>query len=159
GPYDSRPWMADRPWKGEDGMNVKSVGLCALVLTLFGVSAVRGDDPPPPEKIGMPSPTPPSSEPSAPPPAAEPSVPAPPPGVAPRLSDWILGPRCDCCGPLGAKSLGYELYLRNGVSLPFGSGPLAKDLDPGWVIHGGSRLLFFDPGQDAAWTIDLGVRN
>src|SRR5262249_15259775 len=45
------------------------------------------------------------------------------------------------------------------ISFPFGSGPLAKDLDPGWVIQGGARVLIFDATKLGAWTVDLGIGN
>jgi hypothetical protein len=145
---------ANRSWKGEDGMNVKHVGLCALVLTLLGVSAVRAEDSPPamtstPYAASTSEVTPQGDMPSR---STEPHS-------VPQLSQWILGPTCECCGPLGGNTLGYEIYLRTGLSLPFGSGVLAKDLDPGWVVHGGARVLFFNPSQTSAWTVDFGVMN
>jgi hypothetical protein len=141
---------------GEDGMNLKHVGLCALVVIVSSANAVPAQETPSatmdsPYKAGM-AMTPVSE---VPPPAAPPAE----PGPVPQLSQYILGPQCDCCGPLGGNTIGYEIYLRNGVSLPFGPGPLAKDLDPGWVLQGGARVLFINPPHTAAWTVDLGIVN
>src|SRR5262249_31082388 len=139
--------------KGEDGMNVKHIGLCALVVTMLGASAVRAEDPLPTPSYGQVKPIQYGSD-------DAPVLPADAaPSPMPQVSRWITGPGCDCCGPFGGNTLGYEIYLRNGVSLPFGNGPLAKDLDPGWVVQGGARLLIFNPTKLAAWTVDLSVSN
>jgi hypothetical protein len=133
-------------------MNVKHVGLLAMVVTMLGASAVRAEGPPAEAGQGVVHPitygadTPPA-----------PSEPGPSP--TPQVSRWIAGPTCDCCGPFTGKTIGYEIYLRSGVSVPFGSGPIAKDLDPGWTIQGGARVLFFNPSKLAAWTVDLSVSN
>jgi hypothetical protein len=156
-------------------MNGKHIGLCALVVSVLGACAVRAEDPPRGPGISMVQPVQYGGERMAPPtpyggesmarpisyggePLSPPAADAGPHPV-PQLSRWITGPGCDCCGPLGGRALGYEIYLRNGISLPFGSGPLAKDLDPGWVIEGGARVLFFEPNKLAAWTVDLGIVN
>jgi hypothetical protein len=134
-------------------MNVKHVGLCAMVVTMLGASAVRAEDPPTEPGQGIVQPiTYNSDAPVPPPPDAGPSP-------LPLLSRWITGPQCDCCGPFSGKTIGYEVYLRNGVSLPFGGSVVAKDLDPGWVIQGGARVLFFNPTKLAAWTVDLSISN
>jgi hypothetical protein len=138
-------------------MNVKHVGLCALVVTWLGASAVRAEDPPavPGENVVQPvqyrdvETMPPPQE------VGAESGPAP----VPQLSRWMTGPGYDCCGPFTGRTLGYEVYLRNGVSLPFGNGVIARDLDPGWVIQGGARVLIFNPSKLAAWTADLSVSN
>lgn len=143
-------------------MNVKRVSLYALVLTLLGMSAVRGQAPPAQYEPIRPPGVAFGGEAAPPPTPVPPSAPPPPGGPmpVPRLSDYILGTRPDCCGPIGSCGpIGYEVYLRNGLNLPFGSGPLAKSLDPGWVIQGGGRVLFFNLEQDAAWTIDLSISN
>lgn len=133
-------------------MNVKHIGLCALVATMLGASAVRAEDPPPVPGDSLVKPIQYGGD--APPLPAE----AGPPPV-PQLSRWITGPACDCCGPFGGNTIGYEIYLRNGISLPFGSSQLARDLDPGWMIQGGARVLIFNPNKLAAWTVDLGIGN
>jgi hypothetical protein len=134
-------------------MNVKHVGLCAMVVIMLGVSAVRAEDPPmdPGQRVVRPITY--GGDPTPPPPSET------GPSPIPQVSKWITGPECDCCGPFGGKTLGYEVYLRSGVSLPFGSSVLAKDLDPGWTIQGGARLLIFNPTKLAAWTVDLSVSN
>ncbi len=52
-----------------------------------------------------------------------------------------------------------ELYARTGASLPVGGAVFGHVLETGWVIEGGGRSLFFNPAQDAAWTVDLSVSN
>jgi hypothetical protein len=137
-------------------MSGKHFGLWALVVAFVGTSAVRAEDPPPVPGEPLVQPTQYAGDggalPAPPPPPAEPAP-------VPQLSRWITGPACDCCGPFGQRTLGYEVYLRNGVSLPFGGGVLAKDLDVGWAIQGGARVLIFDQPKLAAWTVDLGVTN
>jgi hypothetical protein len=49
--------------------------------------------------------------------------------------------------------------VRNGASLPFGGGPLARSLDVGWDIQAGMRSLFFNSSMDAAWTADASISN
>jgi hypothetical protein len=134
-------------------MNVKHVGLCALVVTWLGASAVRAEDPPaePGENLVQPVQY---SDATTPPPPSEAG-----PSPMPHLSRWITGPASDCCGPFTGRTIGYEIYLRSGISLPFGNGVIAKDLDPGWVIQGGARVLIFNPSKLAAWTADLSVSN
>ena len=133
-------------------MNVKHIGLCALVVTLLGATAVRAQEP-----LAAPGPYPAEPFVQGAPPVTGPVDASPSP--VPQLSRWITGPPGDCCGPFGGKTIGYEIYLRNGVSIPFGNGVLARDLDVGWVIQGGARVLFFNPAKLAAWTVDLSVSN
>jgi hypothetical protein len=140
-------------------MNVKRVGLCALFLALGGVSAVHAQRfAAPSDGVPM-SPTLPTEMAPTPAPLSGNPTPVPAPAPTGRLSDWIIGTKPECCGPFGEKTLSYEIYLRNGLNIPFGGGALAKSLDPGWEIQAGARLLFFNAPQDAAWTVDLGVRN
>ena len=94
----------------------------------------------------------------SPPPAAVPAVALDGPAVPPAPEFCQNGSGCQ--GPVGGNGpIGWETYLRSGVSLPFGGGPLARALDPGWVIQGGARSLFFNSAQDAAWTADFSVSN
>jgi hypothetical protein len=136
-------------------MKWKHVGACALIVSMLGASAVRAEDPPAAPGEGVVQPVQYSSGDAAPAPVMADAGPPP----VPQVSRWIAGPTCDCCGPFTGRTIGYEIYLRNGVSLPFGAGPIAKDLDPGWVVQGGARVLFFDPSKLGAWTIDLSVSN
>ncbi len=79
---------------------------------------------------------------------------------SPGLSQWIVGTDPDCCGPIGNHTpLMTELYLRSGLSFPFGGGQLERALDTGWAIEGGGRALLFNDRGDAAWTLDLGLLN
>jgi hypothetical protein len=45
------------------------------------------------------------------------------------------------------------------MTFPLGPGLLGNSLNPGWIIEGGGRVLFFNPQVDAAWTVDLGLSN
>jgi hypothetical protein len=64
-------------------------------------------------------------------------------------------PDANCCGPTGIEGpVGQEIYMRTGLSLPFGESVLAKALNPGINITGGGRSLFFDPTGTAAWVVD-----
>ena len=62
-----------------------------------------------------------------------------------------------CCGPLGGGHVAYDLYVRTGPNLVFGNGPFTERLNTGWIIAGGGRSLFFNPTNDAAWVVDLGL--
>jgi hypothetical protein len=77
-----------------------------------------------------------------------------------NVSDWLAYPRSAncCCSKGGDGPIDAEIYLRGGVSVPFG-GRYAQGLKPGWVIDGGLRTLFFNPVQDAAWVVETGVSN
>src|SRR5437899_3111572 len=88
-----------RPWKGEDGMNAKRACLVALVMALTGVGAARAQQNGAGLNGSAPAPAP------LPAPAPEPGpVDAPmPPPTGPRLSDYILGSKPDCCGPIGGS--------------------------------------------------------
>jgi len=92
----------------------------------------------------------------------DPLVPVPSQARTTSLSPWILGANSHadgCCGPQGANgSIGYEIYLRNGVSVTYGSG-FARDLNVGWTIQGGARALLFDTTEDVAWVVDFGITN
>jgi hypothetical protein len=76
-------------------------------------------------------------------------------------SEWIVYPRPPgSAGPMGANGLiGWELYLRNGVSIPVGGNYFGRVLDAGWDIEGGGRSLFYNPAGDAAWAVELGLGN
>jgi hypothetical protein len=63
-----------------------------------------------------------------------------------------------CCGPLGGDGrIGTEVYVNNGVSIPFGAGDFVHRLELGWMVDAGGRTLFFNQSHDAAWVADLGV--
>jgi hypothetical protein len=138
-------------------MNAKRTCLVALVMTLAGVGAARaqqyesgpyGDPTAPPAAFPAPAPKP-----------GQVDAPVAPP-TGPRLSDYILGTTPDCCGPVGGNGpISLEPYLRLGVSAMLPTNFLSKNLETGWIIDGGGRTLFFNPEGDAAWTVDLGIRN
>jgi hypothetical protein len=96
--------------------------------------------------------------------SAAPGAPAPqrpggPEQVAPGLTDYLTYLRpAGCCGPIGGDGpIGFEIFVRPGVSFPTGGSFLARVLDPGFMIQGGARTLFFTPRHDLAWTIELGI--
>jgi hypothetical protein len=135
-------------------MNAKRACLVALVMTLAGASAARAQYGPPATgnsgalpSAALPAPGP---EPSA------ADAPVPPP-TGPRLSDYILGTRPDCCGPVGGNGpISTELYVRWGPSVNLQTGFLSKVLETGWEVQAGGRVLFFNPQADAAWTLEVG---
>ena len=68
-------------------------------------------------------------------------------------------PSGGCCGPVGLNGpVTYEGYIRTGPAIVSGGGELKSLLKAGgWNVQGGARTLFFNPANDAAWAIDLGV--
>jgi hypothetical protein len=81
-------------------------------------------------------------------------VPAGPPG----LSNYIMGYRPDCCGPVGGNGpILYELYARTGPSLPIEGAIFGHVLETGWAFQGGARSMLFNPEMNRAWAIDLGI--
>jgi hypothetical protein len=166
-------------------MSAKSVFAAALVVTALGIRAARGQTP----AAGPISPTsastpltltyqkeagPGTDAEMLPPPApvksellpAVATLPADPASAAPaavplhKLSDYITYQRPECCGPVGPDGpVKYELYMRVGPALPVEGAIFGHVLETGWMIEGGGRTLFFNPQQDAAWAVDLGVSN
>src|SRR5438552_18503709 len=121
---------------------------CALVLAVLGVGTLRAQapsEPLPPVTIDpyrLPEPG-----------AAQGASPEPEPG---RLSSWITYPRAGCCGPVGRDGpIMVELFTRTGVELPAEGAIFGHVLQPGWVIEGGGRSIFFNPDLDRAWDVDL----
>jgi hypothetical protein len=92
-----------------------------------------------------------------PPPSQVPAVNAGlPPGSVP--DPWITYDRPGCCGPMGGNGpIGYEGYVRTGVSIPMGNNLVQESLNPGWQVTGGARSLFFNRATTAAWTADTGL--
>jgi hypothetical protein len=140
-------------------MNAKRACLVALVITLAGVSAARAQRPSgsgPSAGTGLLPPVSPVPSAEQRPAEAPPLVPAGPP----RLSDYILGTKPDCCGPLGGDgSISTELYLRWGPSFVLPGGFFGHTLETGWEVQGGGRALFFNTENDAAWTADFSISN
>jgi hypothetical protein len=52
-----------------------------------------------------------------------------------------------------------ETYVRTGASLPIEGAYFGHTLETGWMVQGGARVLFFDPPQENAWTVDFSVSN
>jgi hypothetical protein len=88
-------------------------------------------------------------------------VPGQDPEALPRpgLSDWITYNRNGCCsGPVGnASPLMHELFLRSGIAVPLPNTITGKNLNAGWEIGGGGRLMIFNPQMDAAWFGEVGM--
>lgn len=135
-------------------MNAKVAKLLVLAFSLLGLGTARAQ-----ESTTQGATTPAFTPPIAPTPSsAQASTPAPQDGMPPQLSNWITYTRPDCCGPIGGNGpITYDLYLRTGPVLPFGSGLLGRTLQAGWDVDGGGRTLFYNVPQDAAWFVDLGV--
>jgi hypothetical protein len=125
-------------------MSAKTVFTCALVLSLAGFQAVRGQAP-----AGT------GGGPYAPPGGIPVTVPLGPnepmPEVQiPALSSWILNPY----GPIRS-----EFFVRGGFDMPVGGGKFTDTLSNGWTIAGGIRTMFYNTAGDAAWAFELGVLN
>lgn len=87
-------------------------------------------------------------------------VPPPEGRTTPYLSDWINYTQPDCCKPAGCNGpISWELYLRNGASIPIGGGVFGDVLEAGWEVSGGGRALLYNTEQTKAWAIDLGINN
>lgn len=134
-------------------MSHKTVLSGAWMLTLVAVCAVRAGDPAPTESL--------------PPPAGletqqvQMATPTPLPSVldpAPGLSQYITYHQPDCCGPIGGCGpIGMELYARTGATVPVFGDKLGHRLEPGVMVEGGGRSLFYDASDLAAWAIDLSL--
>src|SRR5260370_3308024 len=94
--------------KVEERMSTRMIFASALVLVMTSAAARAQELLPAPLTL----------EPAkAAAPAADmtPASPPPPPG----LSHWITYTNPDCCGPVGGNGpIGYEVFLRGGLSLP-----------------------------------------
>jgi hypothetical protein len=136
-------------------MNVKRVGLGALVLSFIALGAAQGQVP---NKVTADLDPTLRDQPMPPP-----DLPAPvPPGAfaAPGLSNWITYQRPGCCGSMGGDGpVQAETYVRAGASLPIEGAYFGHTLETGWLVQGGARALFFDPPQESAWTVDFSVSN
>ncbi len=75
------------------------------------------------------------------------------------LSGWITYHRPCCTGELGGNLIASELFLRSGVSAPYAGRNMGDDLQAGWLIQGGARVLFFNQDVDRAWTVEASVGN
>lgn len=72
-------------------------------------------------------------------------------------SRWITptGYLCDDDGV--SPPIGSEFYLFSGASFPFGDQYHGSALQPGFVIGGGLRTLFFNNTMDRAWVVDASI--
>jgi hypothetical protein len=131
-------------------MSVKSICACALVLMLVGVAGAQDKYAPAPGAIKDPAET--VLETNGAPPVASVGAPG-------RLSQYLTYVTPDCCGPLGGRVIGSELYFRLGASAPIEGGFFQQTLRTGWDLGGGGRMLLFNQPADAAWVLDLGFSN
>ena len=129
-------------------MSVKSVCPCVLVLMLVGVSSAQE----PYSSAQPPSPAEAAAGPNG-------AAPAGLVGAPGRLSSYLTYYKPDCCGPLGGRTIGSELYFRTGGSVPIEGAFFDETLKAGWYVGGGARLLLFNESADAGWALDLGVSN
>jgi hypothetical protein len=140
-------------------MSFKRIYLGGLMLAVLGALPLRAQEPPLSGDRAMQSP-PVTVDPYRlpPPTSGEGESPAPPePG---KLSSWLVYPRLNCCGPMGRDGpIMVELFLRNGVELPVEGAIFGHVLQPGWIIEGGGRSIFFNAALDGAWDIDLSIGN
>jgi hypothetical protein len=146
-------------------MSAKAIVTGALLLAVLGGWSARaaGQTPEPsgqiPEKLpsqAVAAPTSPIGD-VIPNPSQIPAMQAGlPPGSVP--DPWMTYERPGCCGPLGANGpIGYEGYVRTGVSIPAGNNVLQESLNPGWQVSGGARTLLFNKATTGAWTADMGL--
>ncbi|MFO0843500.1 MAG: hypothetical protein U0797_14045 [Gemmataceae bacterium] len=78
-----------------------------------------------------------------------------PPGITDYLGYLRPG---GCCGPVGGSGpINFEIVFRPGVSFPMGGSVPGNVMDPGFMIQGGLRTLFFNPAKDLAWTVEVGL--
>jgi hypothetical protein len=168
----------------EEFMSAKIGWTAALVMAVLGVMQARAQDALPPASMpvstGLIAPKPeiipapaglnaaqPEEIPTQ--PQVDPTDGTQPNGVPPAgsngdlprrgLSDWITYNRNGCCsGPVGNHlPLMHELFLRSGVSAPLPNTIVGKNLNAGWEIEGGGRLLLFNPAGDKAWVAEAGL--
>ncbi len=59
----------------------------------------------------------------------------------------------------GDGRIDMEVFMRSGAAMPLDAGYFGKTVGTGWLIEGGARSLFFNPENDAAWTIELSLSN
>jgi len=131
------------------GTNKGFLGTLMLILMGMGPVSAQGTG------SGYGAPTSPAVPDSGTPPAANTSTHGPA-----KLSSWIIGTDCDCCGELGDHMpIKNELFIRSGFSFIGGSGQLADSLDTGWMIEGGGRVLCFNGRGDMAWTLEGSLSN
>src|SRR5437870_320520 len=136
-------------WKVEERMRTRMIFSSALVLVMASAAARAQELLPAPLTLEPAKATAPAAD-------MAPASPAPPPG----LSHWITYTNPDCCGPVGGNGpIGYELFLRGGLSLPVEGKNFGHVLDVGWEVEGGARSLFFNPAMDRDWSIDFGISN
>jgi hypothetical protein len=166
-PRHLAPVGAGRSSEGEDGMN-KYLSPVVVVAALLGPPAVRAQAP---SNARIADPVP--SAPTLPGPdqaeVGPRSVTTPTPqgggdgdamlSYPPGITDYLAYLRPGgCCGPVGGSGpINCEVVFRPGVSFPIGGSIPGSVMDPGFMLQGGLRTLFFNPAQDLAWTVEVGI--
>jgi hypothetical protein len=156
-------------------MNAKTVFSTALVWTVVGLGAVRGQTTPNPQGTPLSSgpqsaasSLPPAAGPLSPPSSLPPGGPSSGPNEVPGgpngmygVSSWIRGDKYGCCDHVGGNGpIQTELFFNAGVSIPLGhNGQVALALQNGLDLGVGGRTLFFDPAMVTAWDIVVGITN
>lgn len=76
-------------------------------------------------------------------------------------SEWLIkSQQPGCCGPSTCDGpIGFESYWQAGLAFPLKGSIFGDNLNPGWVIQGGGRSLFFNPETTKAWVVDVGISN
>lgn len=150
-------------------MSAKSVFCAALLVTILGYGAARGQTPYPTmnpnygtgQRQAPYTPNNPLDEPQTHPGQEDdPRMSQPTLERPGTLSSWITGPRSACCfGPVGGDGpIKEELFTRVGVSIPIGGGSIfSRTLQTGTDVGVGGRGLFFNAERTAAWTLELGL--
>ncbi len=81
----------------------------------------------------------------------------------PTLSNWLTyrdkSYGGELGGPASSPTIGTELFVRSGPSLPMGSGVFPMALSTGWMIEGGGRVLFLNPALNGAWVVEASGSN
>ena len=134
-----------------------SLCLGVLAVTCLGLGTANAQPPTmlPPANVG-PIAGAPTVMPSVPFPAAPTqSAPAAPSGI----NEYLAYPRpAGCCTPGCDGLIGSEAYVRSGVSVNLGNtGVFGRVLDPGFMVTGGLRSIFFQPSPNVGWTVDVGL--
>src|SRR5262245_43295338 len=77
-------------------------------------------------------------------------------------SRWITSGPCLCDGAGQSPPIAAEVYVHTGASFPVAScfnrhDLVGRDAQPGFLIQGGIRTLFFDAPATSAWAVDVSI--
>ncbi|VTR99522.1 hypothetical protein [Tuwongella immobilis] len=80
------------------------------------------------------------------------------PGDGLHAAHWVTDSPPDALGPVGRNgSIGEEIYVRVGPSFGISGAKLDNLTQTGIAVNLGLKTLFFNPAEDRAWTVDVGV--